>query len=92
MYLQEGVIVEVGGWALGSLKLPLGLSVGRLIKLDLPPIGSLNLPIWMVHYMGKPYLVKSGSWYTENPFLRKVGFPHMTHHSFPLMKFYQMET
>ena len=60
---------------ISRLKLPLGLSVGRLIKFDLPPIGGLSLPIWMVQQLKEKFLtVKSGSWYTGNLFLRNQEF------------------
>ena len=44
-------------------------------KINLPPIGGLSLPIWMVHQLKEKFLtVKSGSWYTGNLFLRNQGF------------------
>ena len=53
----------------------MGLSIGGLIKPDLPPFGSFELADLDGAYIwGKPCVVKSGSWDTENLFLRITGF------------------
>ena len=53
----------------------MGLSVGRLIKFNLPPIGGFELADLDGAKLREKFLtVKSGSWYSGNLFLRNQEF------------------